>query len=79
MPTPVTIARGSSSPLVRVRSIARMVSSLGRGNRCTSRPARTPFISDRVCSMTSEADAAVGGLSASAQRPSRSMRIGTAS
>ena len=76
----MTIARGSSSPpRERERSIARIVSSLGLGSRCTSRPARSAFSSERVCSMTSEAEAAVGGLSASDHRPSRSMRIATGS
>ena len=45
-PTPVTMARDSSSPRACVRSMARMVSSLGRGSRWTSRPARSAFSSD---------------------------------
>ena len=56
------------------------VDSLGRAIRCTSRAVRGARpASRRACSMTSAADIAVGAFSASAQRPSFSMRIGTGS
>src|SRR3954463_2007743 len=78
--SPVTTAAGTSASRPRERSIDRIVSSLGRAMKCTSRPSRTGrAASARACSITSPAIIAVGGLSASAQRPSFSMRIGTGS
>ncbi len=77
---PVTTACSSSSRELRRRSMERMVSALGRATRWTSRPSRNGLAeSSRACSMTSAADTAVGARSASAQRPSFSMRIGTGS
>ena len=77
---PVTTACPSSRAVGARRSIERIVSSLGRATRCTSRPLRTGrAASSRACSITSAAETAVGGLSASAQRPSFSIRIGTGS
>ena len=77
---PVTTAAGTSASRLRERSIERIVSSLGRATKCTSRPSRIGrAASIRACSITSPAIIIAGGLSASAQRPSFSMRIGTGS
>ena len=78
--SPVTIADGTSALRDEARSIERMVSSLGRARRWTSRPSRTGrAASTLACSITSPATMVCGGLSASVQRPSFSMRMGTAS
>ena len=73
----------STSPLVAggsLRSMVRIVSSLGRATMWTSRPPRVGrAASRRACSITSAADTAVGWRSASDQRPSFSMRSGTGS
>ena len=79
-PMPVTVAAGTSPSRERERSIDRIVSSLGRATKCTSRPSRMGrAASSRACSITSPATITAGGLSASAQRPSFSIRIGTGS
>ena len=55
-------ARPSSSRAGGARSMDRIVSSLGRATRWTSRPARGGrAASSRACSMTSAADIALGG------------------
>ena len=77
---PVTDASVGSGDASGARLIERIVSSLGRDTRCTSRPVRIcRAASTRDCSMTSAAEVAIGGLSASAQRPSFSMRMATGS
>ena len=76
----MTTAAGTSASRLRERSIERIVSSLGRATKCTSRPSRIGrAASIRACSITSPAIMTAGGLSASAQRPSFSIRIGTGS
>ena len=54
--SPVTTAAGTSASRLRERSIERIVSSLGRATRWTSRPSRTGrAASSRACSITSPA------------------------
>ena len=78
-PSPVTTAAGSAAPArpAAARSVS-SVSSLGcaRATRFAAgaRGARRRAL--RACSITSAAESAVGGRSASIQRPSFSMRIG---
>jgi hypothetical protein len=77
----VTIAcAGSTLDRLTARSIDSSVSSLGRAIMWTSRPGRAGrAASSRACSITAAADVAVGGRSASAHRPSFSMRMATGS
>ena len=79
-PTPVTMPRLVVAARGR-RSIGEDASRRsGRGQQVRPRVRRAALsASVRVCSMTSAADAAVGGSSASTHRPSFSMRIGTGS
>ena len=70
-------ASRAGEPLPRPTTIS--VSSPGRAMGCTSRPSRTARRALRARSMVSAADSTAGGRSATVQRPSREMRMGTGS
>ena len=70
----------SAASLAGRRSMVTSVSSLGCDTTSVSRSRRAGrAVCSRACSITSAADSAAGARSASTQRPSFSMRIGTAS